>query len=262
VSAALAFNFSRGGTETIFWLRGETNLLVAHFEKGHKGGYAVMGWDQVGHINTAESEQQPIGGLPKRAFDLIVAAIAVAVTSPLFLFAALTVILTSRGPIFFRHERIGYGGRSFICYKFRTMVVDADMRLRHLLAADAFVRTEWESCQKLAYDPRVTPGGQLLRLSSLDELPQLINVIRGDMSLVGPRPIVEAEIHRYREKFADYLRARPGITGSWQVSGRNDVSFEARTELDQAYVRGWSFLGDIMIILKTIPAVLLSRGCY
>jgi exopolysaccharide production protein ExoY len=227
--------------------------------------WSVIMRDQVysRHVDrVAEAEQGPVGGLTKRTFDLIVAVIALAVTSPLFLFAMLTVMLTSRGPIFFRHERIGYGGRRFICYKFRTMVVDADMHLWHLLEADAFARTEWESRQKLTYDSRVTPGGQLLRLSSLDELPQLINVIRGDMSLVGPRPIVEAEIHRYREKFADYRRARPGITGSWQVSGRNDVSFEKRTELDRAYVRGWSFLGDIMIILKTIPAVLLSRGCY
>jgi lipopolysaccharide/colanic/teichoic acid biosynthesis glycosyltransferase len=222
-----------------------------------------MGWDQVGHVDrVAEAERQPVGGPTKRIFDLIVAVTALAVASPLFLFATLTVMLTSRGPIFFRHERIGFGGRPFICYKFRTMVVDADMHLRHVLAADAFARTEWESRQKLTYDPRVTPGGQLLRLSSLDELPQLINVIRGDMSLVGPRPIVEGEMHRYREKFADYRRARPGITGSWQVSGRNDVSFEERTEFDRAYVRGWSFLGDIMIILKTVPAVLLSRGCY
>jgi lipopolysaccharide/colanic/teichoic acid biosynthesis glycosyltransferase len=104
--------------------------------------------------------------------------------------------------------------------------------------------------------------GHVLRLSSIDELPQLINVLRGDMSLVGPRPIVEEEIPRYREKFIDYRRARPGLTGIWQVSGRNDVSFDERTELDRWYVRNWSFVGDLLIILKTIPAVLLSKGCY
>jgi exopolysaccharide production protein ExoY len=221
--------------------------------------------DQVysGQVDrVAESEQKPIGGLTKRTFDIMVALIALVLTSPLFLFAALTVMLSSQGPVFFRHERIGYGGKYFTLFKFRTMVVDADVQLRRLLTEDVIARAEWEACQKLTYDPRVTLGGQLLRLSSLDELPQLINVIRGEMSLVGPRPIVEAEIPRYREKFADYLLARPGITGSWQVSGRNDVSFEKRTECDRAYVRDWSFLGDIMIILKTIPAVLLSRGCY
>jgi lipopolysaccharide/colanic/teichoic acid biosynthesis glycosyltransferase len=208
------------------------------------------------------SDFEPIGGQRKRAFDLIFAAIALAVGSPFFTFAALMVKFTSRGPLFFRQERIGYGGRLFICYKFRTMVVDADVQLQRLLNEDALARAEWEACQKLSCDPRVTLGGQLLRLSSLDELPQLINVLRGDMSLVGPRPIVEEEIFRYREKFADYRRARPGITGSWQVSGRNDISFEERTELDRSYVRNWSFLGDIMIILRTIPAVLLSKGCY
>jgi exopolysaccharide production protein ExoY len=204
----------------------------------------------------------PVGGWRKRAFDWVFAALALALVSPLFACAALMVKFTSPGPVLFRQQRIGYDGRRFLCYKFRTMVVDADVQLQRLLNEDALARAQWEACQKLKYDPRVTHVGQVLRLSSIDELPQLINVLRGDMSLVGPRPIVEREISRYREKFIDYRQARPGITGIWQVSGRNDISFDERTELDRSYVRNWSFLEDVMIILKTIPAVLLSKGCY
>jgi exopolysaccharide production protein ExoY len=204
----------------------------------------------------------PVGGWRKRAFDLVSAALALILMSPLFACAALMVRGTSPGPVLFRQQRVGYDGRRFLCYKFRTMVVDGDVQLQRLLNEDALARAEWEACQKLKCDPRVTQVGHVLRLSSIDELPQLINVLRGDMSLVGPRPIVEEEIYRYREKFVDYRRTRPGLTGIWQVSGRNDISFDERTELDRSYGQNWSFLGDIMIILKTIPAVLLSKGCY
>jgi exopolysaccharide production protein ExoY len=204
----------------------------------------------------------PVGGWRKRAFDLVSATLALTLLSPLFAWAALMVRLSSPGPIFFRQQRIGYDGRRFLCYKFRTMVVDADVQLQRLLNADALARAEWETCQKLKCDPRVTQVGQVLRLSSIDELPQLLNVLRGEMSLVGPRPIVEQEISRYRERFVEYQRARPGLTGIWQISGRNDVSFDERVILDRSYVRNWSFLADIKIVLKTIPAVLLSKGCY
>jgi exopolysaccharide production protein ExoY len=204
----------------------------------------------------------PVGGWRKRTFDLVSAALALVLMSPLFACAALMVKCTSPGPVLFRQQRVGYDGRRFLCYKFRTMVVDADVQLRRLLNEDALVRAEWEACQKLKCDPRVTQMGHVLRLSSIDELPQLINVLRGDMSLVGPRPIVEEEIYRYREKFIDYRRMRPGLTGIWQVSGRSDISFDERTELDRSYGQNWTFLEDIMIILKTIPAILLSKGCY
>jgi exopolysaccharide production protein ExoY len=204
----------------------------------------------------------PVGGRTKRVFDIVIASIALILVLPLFACAALMVKLTSEGPVFFRQERIGYRGLRFPCYKFRTMVVDADLRLRRLLDEDDLARREWQASQKLRCDPRVTQVGQILRLGSIDELPQLINVLLGDMSLVGPRPIVEDEIIRYREKFIEYRQARPGITGLWQVSGRNDICFEQRTDLDRMYVRNWSFVGDIIIMLKTIPAVLLSKGCY
>jgi exopolysaccharide production protein ExoY len=210
----------------------------------------------------ASAESGPVGGRGKRAFDFIFAAIGLALFAPLLAFVSLLVKCTSSGPVFFLQKRIGYQGRHFPCYKFRTMVVDADVRLRLLLESDPSARAEWEANQKLRCDPRVTWIGQVLRLGSIDELPQLINVLCGHMSLVGPRPIVDEEIARYREKFADYRRARPGITGVWQVSGRNDIPFEERTEIDRSYVRNWSFLGDMKIILRTLPAVLLSKGCY
>jgi exopolysaccharide production protein ExoY len=212
--------------------------------------------------NIEVAEIVPIGGWAKRTFDLVVATIALAAMLPLFVCVALIVKSTSPGPALFRHQRVGHNGRGFYCYKFRTMVVDADIQLRRFLGENGLARAEWEICEVLKSDPRVTWVGKILRLSSIDGLPQLVNVLSGDMSLVGPRPIVEREISRYHERFADYRLARPGITGRWQLSCRKDTTFEERADLDRLYVQNWSFLGDIMIIMKTAPAVLSSRGCY
>jgi exopolysaccharide production protein ExoY len=208
------------------------------------------------------TEVAPIGGAAKRIFDVFIASLALASILPLLTLAVLLVKFTTPGPVFYRHERIGFKGERFFCYKFRTMVVDADACLDRLLAQDGAARAEWRMSQKLKYDPRVTQAGRYLRMSSIDELPQLINVLKGDMSIVGPRPIVKSEIARYREKFVEYVRARPGITGLWQVSGRSDTSFEYRTELDRLYVRKWKFTNDLLILLKTIPVVLSSKGSY
>jgi exopolysaccharide production protein ExoY len=211
----------------------------------------------------AESEVvPPVGGRRKRAFDFTVALLALLAISPLFALVVLMVKWSGPGPVFFVQKRVGYRGRRFRCYKFRTMVVDADVQLQRLLEQSEASCTEWTIGEKLRRDPRVTKIGQVLRLSSIDELPQLVNVLRGEMSLVGPRPIVDGEIPRYREKFYDYLRARPGITGLWQVSGRNDLSYDMRTELDQKYVRNWSMIRDFAIIMRTIAVVLSSKGCY
>jgi exopolysaccharide production protein ExoY len=211
----------------------------------------------------AESEVAvPVGGRRKRVFDFTVALLALLAVSPLFVLVVLMVKWSSPGPVFFSQKRVGYRGRRFRCYKFRTMFVDADAQLRRLLEQSETSCAEWAVGEKLRRDPRVTKIGQVLRLSSIDELPQLVNVLRGEMSLVGPRPIVDGEIPRYREKFYDYLRARPGITGLWQVSGRNDLSYDMRTELDQKYVRNWSMIRDFAIIMRTIAVVLSSKGCY
>jgi len=203
-----------------------------------------------------------IGGKTKRIFDLISASITLVVFSPLFLFVVVLLRLTDPGPVIFRHIRVGQGGRRFACLKFRSMVADSEKVLKTLLESDPAARMEWERTQKLANDPRITPVGKFLRQSSLDELPQLFNVIRGDMSLVGPRPIVPAEVTRYGDKLGLYLQARPGITGIWQVSGRNDCGYDRRIEMDANYVRNWRFSTDLLILLRTLGAVIARKGSY
>jgi len=203
-----------------------------------------------------------IGGKSKRIFDVIIASITLIVFLPLFAFVVLLLKLSDPGPVVFRHIRVGQGGRRFACFKFRSMVLDSDKVLKTLLESDPAARKEWDRTQKLANDPRITPVGKFLRQSSLDELPQLINVIRGDMSLVGPRPIVPSELTRYGDKLSLYLQARPGITGIWQVSGRNDCGYDRRIEMDANYVRNWRFSTDFVILLRTLGAVLAQRGSY
>ena len=169
--------------------------------------------------------------------------------------------MTSRGPAFYRHERVGRSGRPIGCLKLRTMVVDADGRLAELLASDPALAEEFALTFKLKKDPRVTRLGHLLRRTSLDELPQLVNVLRGEMSLVGPRPITEEEMRRYGQYMPIVLSARPGMTGLWQVSGRNDVSYATRVALDVQYAFGQSLGGDLSILARTVRRVLRpSRG--
>ena len=180
--------------------------------------------------------------------------------APLMLLVAVMVKLGDGGPILFAHRRLGRGGESFGCLKFRSMVPDAEARLQALLASDPVARAEWERDHKLTRDPRITAIGEFLRRSSLDELPQLFNVLRGEMSLVGPRPIVQAEVARYRRYYAFYCQVRPGITGLWQVSGRNDVSYRRRVALDVVYARSRCVGLYFKILLATAPAVLGRRG--
>ncbi|ACL55881.1 sugar transferase [Methylobacterium nodulans] len=198
----------------------------------------------------------------KRAVDVVAATLALVLLSVLLAMTALAILILEGRPILIRHQRIGRNGARFACLKFRTMVVNADEVLTRHLAEDPAALCEWHARRKLTRDPRVTPLGRVLRETSLDELPQLINILRGEMSLVGPRPIVAEEIPRYGAAFADYKSVRPGLTGLWQCSGRNDVSYEQRVKLDRAYVRTWSLMQDIRIILRTIPAVISSRGVY
>ena len=205
---------------------------------------------------------RPVGGWCKRYFDVGCSAVALVLFSPLFLMISLLVKLSDGGPVFFRHQRIGCQSRHFPCFKFRTMRVDGDAILkRHLLASPDAAR-EWSATRKLKSDPRITSVGAVLRQLSLDELPQLINIVRGEMSVVGPRPVVSEELEMYGPHAPFYLRARPGLTGAWQISGRNDVSYDTRVALDRSYVENWSLWTDILIILKTIPAVITSRGTY
>lgn len=166
------------------------------------------------------------------------------------------------GPALYGHRRIGADGRSFLCWKFRSMVVNADEALARLLASDPAARAEWEHHFKLKRDPRITVVGRVLRTTSLDELPQLFNVLKGEMSLVGPRPIVSDEIRRYGPAFRDYAVCRPGITGPWQISGRNDLDYASRVSLDRQYARNWSFRTDCTILLRTAVVVVRRSGAY
>ena len=197
----------------------------------------------------------------KRSFDFAAAAAILMMFLPLILFVGF-VLLTQGRPLLIRHRRIGRGGQSFPCLKFRTMVVDAEAVLQRHLAENPAAREEWDSSHKLKDDPRITALGRVLRKSSLDELPQLINVLRGEMSLVGPRPIVASEVIHYGIHIERYHEVRPGLTGAWQVSGRSDVSYDQRVALDCAYVAGRSFGRDLGILVLTIPAVLKSKGSY
>jgi len=205
--------------------------------------------------------EQPLPRFLKRSLDIVVSGLALLALSPLFLFLK---ILISRdgGNAFFGHERIGQNGKTFNCLKFRSMVLNGDEVLKELLSKDENARREWMANQKLQNDPRVTKIGEFIRRWSIDELPQLINVFKGDMSLVGPRPVVLEETKRYKEDIDLYYRVRPGLTGLWQVSGRSNVSFKRRVKMDSWYVRNWSLWHDIAIMFKTIPVVLNKTGAY
>lgn len=197
-----------------------------------------------------------------RVMDITVVVLALLALGPLMLLLALTIYCLDAGPIMFAQQRIGRNGRTFSCYKFRTMVPDAEARLSHLLATDADAQIEWARDRKLRRDPRITRIGNFLRKSSLDELPQIFNVLRGDMSIVGPRPIIASEVPLYGRAFRNYCSVRPGITGLWQTSGRNDVSYRRRVALDVMYTRKKSVGLDLRIMAMTVPAVILERGSY
>jgi exopolysaccharide production protein ExoY len=198
--------------------------------------------------------------LLKRIFDLAICIPAFLLLLPLFVLIALLVLCIDGRPVLFRHERVGIGGRSFQCIKFRSMVSDAEGILINHLSNDPLASEEWSAHQKLSDDPRVTRLGRSLRRSSLDELPQLLNVIVGDMSLVGPRPIVVAEMDRYGDAISAYLSMRPGLTGLWQVSGRSACSYRERVFIDREYVASWTLARDFQILLKTMAVVFAREG--
>jgi len=197
----------------------------------------------------------------KRWFDIIASSLLLLLLSPLF---ALLVwkITRDSGPAIFGHVRVGQNRKPFKCLKFRTMVCNAEAVLTELLDNDAESRAEWEQCFKLKNDPRITCVGNFLRKTSLDELPQLWNVLKGEMSLVGPRPVVKDELTLYGNDLEYYLMAKPGMTGIWQISGRNNVDYDTRVKMDSWYVKNWSLWSDIVILLKTIPGVFCRDGAY
>jgi lipopolysaccharide/colanic/teichoic acid biosynthesis glycosyltransferase len=194
--------------------------------------------------------------------DISLSCVAMLFLLPFLVLIAILIRVTAGGSPLYGHRRYGKDGRTFLCYKFRTMAPDADARLARLLASDAAARAEWHRDHKLRLDPRVTAIGRILRKTSLDELPQLINILRGEMSIVGPRPIVATEVKRYGRRFADYCSVRPGITGIWQISGRNDTSYRRRVAMDTLMVRSMSPRVYARVLAGTVRSVLTGKGAY
>jgi exopolysaccharide production protein ExoY len=221
------------------------------------GAIAQLAW-KVEAARRARRDRftHSVGGRPKRLLDIAVALTALLLACPLMLMVAALVKLTTGGPVIFAHPRVGLNGTTFRCLKFRSMVVDGDAMLARHLEENPAAAREWRETRKLKNDPRITPFCRLLRKSSLDELPQLFNVLRGEMSCVGPRPVVAGELAYYGVHVGYYLRARPGMTGMWQVSGRSTRSYRDRVVLDCVYVRRWSIWLDVAVLMWTIPAVL------
>lgn len=206
--------------------------------------------------------QPPVGGAFKRGFDIVGAIAGIIVLGPLLLMLAMLVKFSCGGRVLYGHSRVGRNGTFFRCLKFRTMVENGDHILTQHFARNPGLHEEWIATRKLQNDPRVTRVGAVLRKLSLDELPQIFNILRGDMSFVGPRPVVEDELELYGSAADCYLKSRPGLTGLWQVSGRNDVSYGTRVAFDRHYVENWSFVFDLKILILTFPAVFSSRGSY
>jgi len=234
-----------------------TDLLVPSLWSSSRECAGVMG------IHVKDHLRNPISSVLKRVFDLLAVSIGLIAISPLLVLIAVLVKYFSPGPVLFGHSRIGKSGHEFRAWKFRSMVTNAEEVLDECLERNPDMRQQWIEDQKLRDDPRIIPHiGAFLRKTSLDELPQLWNVLIGDMSLVGPRPIVASEIERYREMYPLYLRVRPGITGLWQVSGRNDTSYSQRVRLDTYYVCNWSLWLDAYILLRTVKTLILREGAY
>ncbi len=223
---------------------------------------AVTNVGAASGIRVEEKLLLPSARITKRLIDVLVTSVALVFLCPLFLLISLLVKCSGRGPVFYFHERIGLEGRRIHAWKFRSMVQNADQILEEFLQQHPELQLEWQRDHKLKNDPRITTIGKILRKTSLDELPQLWNVLIGEMSLVGPRPIVQSEIEKYGPTFADYLRVTPGITGLWQISGRNNTSYAERLQLDSHYVRNWSPWFDMYILLRTIKTVLFCEGAY
>jgi exopolysaccharide production protein ExoY len=213
-------------------------------------------------LPTKLTSDQPLGLMGKRIVDLILAVTGIILLAPLLLLCALACRFGSTGPALFRHQRVGFRGRTFDCFKFRTMVTDSEDCLREYLESNPQAQAEWTATRKLQFDPRVTAIGSILRKTSLDELPQLFNVLRGDMSIVGPRPVTQEELVRYSRNVSAYLACRPGITGLWQVSGRSGTTYSKRVACDTFYANNWSMVLDAKIVIVTIPALLDSDNAY
>ena len=243
------------------WLKHFRHILIVPANRA----FPIL-WTQpvdlygMGSLEIGNRLKRPIDRLTKNLFEGVAAALAVLFLFPLGLLLAVLVKCSSKGPVFYRAKRLGLNGRPIEVWKFRTMYADADQRLEQLLAENPELKKEWDANFKLKNDPRITPLGKIMRKTSMDELPQFINVLRGEMAVIGPRPIVEKEIAYYGRHYEVFSRVKPGITGFWQVSGRSETTYERRIELDMYYINNWSIWLDYYIFLKTIKEVLICRG--
>ena len=257
-------NLSTGNTDfraSVVKRRTRRSLRAFHRVVRH-AGKLVQAENRFLAGKDATVRKQPIGGILKRTLDVVIALGALMTLFPLFGLVACLVKASDGGPIFCRHTRLGHGRRTFPCLKFRTMVPNGDEVLSEHLRRSRAAAEEWAATRKLKSDPRITAVGATLRKLSIDELPQLINVLRGEMSIVGPRPIVFDEIPMYGDDIRFYFSARPGLTGPWQVNGRSNESYARRVTLDRGYVENWSVWADLQIVVKTIPVVLAARDAY
>ena len=255
--------------------RGRTDNDLAKFIDTHLDGFtqtvivpdddripSLWSMGQDGGLIVKDRLLMPSCHMIKRCMDVAISGSVLVLGFPFFVLLALWMKVSSPGPLFFGHERIGRDGRRFKAWKFRSMCVNANEVLEKTLAENPEMKAEWEATQKLQNDPRVTSSGRFLRKTSLDEIPQLWNVLVGEMSLVGPRPIVANEVEKYSDKFQSYTRVTPGVTGFWQISGRNLTSYDRRVELDDYYVRNWSVWFDLYILGRTIKTVLFREGAF
>lgn len=265
VLVVVSDSFSPGQLQSIFGLaeRRFSEVLVVPGEVLLRSSAADI--EQLGNVLVVKYRYnllRPSSRYAKRVVELCLTSLFVFALLPVLAALALLVRISSPGPVLFRQRRIGRQGHVFQCLKFRTMYADAEDRLHSLLAADAAVRHEYEHYARISNDPRVTRAGRLLRRTSLDELPQLWNVMRGEMALVGPRPYLPSEAGKVGDLLDTIVRVRPGMTGLWQVSGRSDLLFRERTLLDDYYIRNWSLWMDASILLRTPRALLTARGAY
>ena len=223
-------------------------------------GARAISLDGIGGLEMINQGRMKVKRLQKRMLDILLAVVASLLFLPAFMILPPLIKLTSRGPVFYRHRRLGKNGRPILIWKFRSMYEDADRRLKEMLSGNSVAAEEWNTGFKLMDDPRVTWLGRFLRKTSLDEIPQLINVFSGEMSFIGPRPIVEEEVKYYGEAYRIFSSVSPGITGLWQVSGRSDTGYVRRIALDTYYVLNWSPWMDLWILVRTVYAVLFMRG--
>jgi Undecaprenyl-phosphate galactose phosphotransferase WbaP len=238
------------------------NVVIPNYHNITTIWMSVRDFSGILGIDTSNKLKLTWNLIIKRILELVTVIIGGIIILPFLLLTALIIKLNSPGPVLFKQKRIGKDGKEFTFYKFRSMATDAEKQLQVLMENNTALKEEWEKTHKLQNDPRITSFGKIIRRTSIDEFPQLINILKGDMSLVGPRPIVEDEIQKYGKDFNRVFSNRPGLTGLWQVSGRSDTEYHDRISYDTYYLQNWSIWLDLWIIYKTFGVVLFGKGAY